>query len=404
MQSEKLIELLLAYLSEREDKTTEISKLTNAEWKALLRLSTHHGVAPLLYHRLSNAGVPDEVFEGLYKAYHSNVFRNIQYYHSLSEVLKRLQGGGIDVIVLKGAYLAKTVYQSQALRAMGDIDLLVKKADLGQAEKILLEMGYGPTERPSIKAQCVAPHLVAFTKKDAFRVEIHWTLFTQPLKIMVDTLWEQTRPFTVAGIQVLSLSPENLLFHLCIHTAVQNGFFGIRFLCDIHNTIRYYQDEIDWEILFHRARQWKAEKAVYLALYVARDCLAASVPEKVLEQFKPDDFNLERVAKTKEIITKDTHPRMINDIATLWKPNKSFREKLSIVLKRIFLPPEMLVKIYHAPENSLRVYFYYPVRLKDLLVRHSGKVWRMLRGDKEMQALMTQENRVSTLMEWMKSN
>ncbi|OAD21586.1 hypothetical protein THIOM_002641, partial [Candidatus Thiomargarita nelsonii] len=151
MQSEKLIELLLAYLSEREDKTTEISKLSNADWKALLRLSTHHGVAPLLYHRLSNAGVkvPDEVFEALYKAYHSNVFRNIQYYHSLSEVLKRLQRGGIDVIVLKGAYLAKTVYQSQALRVIGDIDLLVKKADLGQAEKILLEMGYGPTERPS---------------------------------------------------------------------------------------------------------------------------------------------------------------------------------------------------------------------------------------------------------------
>jgi len=400
MQSEKLIELLLAYLSEREDKTTEISKLSNADWKALLRLSTHHGVAPLLYHRLSNAGVkvPDEVFEGLYKAYHNNVFRNIQYYHSLSEVLKQLQRGGIDVIVLKGAYLAKTVYQSQALRAIGDIDLLVKKADLGQAEKILLEMGYGPTERPSIKAQCADHHLVPFTKKGAFRIEIHWTLIKpkEPFKIMLDSLWEQARPFTIKDIQVLSLSPEDLLFHLCIHTAYQNSFFGIRFLCDIHNTIRYH--EIDWDILFHRAHQWKGEKVVYLVLYLARDWLAASVPEKVLEQFKPDDFNLELVAKTKEIITKDTDPWIRQKhIATLWMPNKSFREKLSLFLKRIFLPPEKLAEIYHAPKNSLRVYFYYPVRLKDLLVRHSGTVWRGLRGDKE-----TQEDRVSMLMDWIK--
>lgn len=404
MQSEKLIELLLGYLSEREDKTTELS---NADWKALLRLSTHHGVAPLLYQHLCNAGVevPDDVFEGLYKAYHNNVFRNIQYYHSLSEVLKQLRAGGIDVIVLKGAYLAKTVYQSQAVRVIGDIDLLVKKADLGQAEKILLEMGYGPTERPSIKAQCAAPHLVPFTKKGAFRVEIHWTLFNpkHPFKIMVDSLWEQACSFTVEDVQVYCLSPENLLFHLCVHTAYTNSFFGIRFLCDIHNTIRSH--EIDWDILFHRARQWKAEKVVYLALYVARDWLATPVPEKVLEQFKPDDFNLELVAKTKEIIIKDTHPRMIHkNLAGLWMPNKSFREKLSLFLKKIFLPPEMLAKMYHAPKNSFGVYFYYPVRLKELLVWHSGRVWRMLRGDKEMQALMRQENRVSVLMDWMRSN
>ncbi|KHD07079.1 hypothetical protein PN36_04710 [Candidatus Thiomargarita nelsonii] len=248
-------------------------------------------------------------------------------------------------------------------------------------------------------------YLEAFTKKDAFRVEIHWTLFNQPFKIMVDTLWEQARPFMVEDVQVYCLSPEDLLFHLCIHTAVQNGFFGIRFLCDIHNTIRYYQDEIDWEILFHLIASRPPMESRESCLSVARDWLATQVPEKVLEQFKPDDFNLELVAKTKEIITKDTNPRIIpENIARLWMPNKSFREKLSIVLKRIFLPPEMLVKIYHAPENSLRVYFYYPVRLKDLLVSHSGTVWRMLRGDKEMQALMTQDNRVSVLMEWMKSN
>jgi hypothetical protein len=324
MPSEKLIELLLAYLSEREDQTPEISK-SDAEWKALLRLSTLHGVAPLFYHRLSNAGVkvPEEVFEGLYKAYHGNVFRNIQYYHELYEVLKRLQRGCIDVIVLKGAHLAKTVYQSQALIVMGDIDLLVKKADLGQAEKILLEMGYGPTERPSIKKQCAEHHhLVTFRKTDAIPIEIHWTIFElmPPFKIRVDMLWKQARAFMVEDVQVYCLSPEDLLFHLCIHTAYQNSFFGIRFLCDIHNTIRYY--EIDWDILFHRAQQWKADKTVYLALYMARDWLATLVPEKVLEQFKPDDFNLELVAKTKEIIIKDTQPRIIENITTLWAPNK----------------------------------------------------------------------------------
>jgi hypothetical protein len=64
----------------------------------------------------------------------------------------------------------------------------------------------------------------------------------------------------------------------------------------------------------------------------------------------------------------------------------------------------MLAEIYQLPKNSLGVYFYYPVHLKNLLAIHSSKVWRSLRGDKEMQALMTQEYRISVLMDWMKSN
>lgn len=410
MPSEKLIDLLLAYLCERLDKTTEISK-SNAEWEALLQLSINHGVAPLFYQHLTNAGtqVPEGVLNSLRKAYHSNVFQNAQYYQQLSEVLKHLQRGGIEIIVLKGAYLAKTVYQSEALRVFGDIDLLVKKADLDPTEKILLEMGYGPTKRPSIKAQCaMSHHLEPFIKKGAFPIEVHWTLFDHklPFKNRVDMLWEQTRPFTVASVQVLSLSPENLLFHLCVHTAYASSFVGVRFLCDIHKTLGYYQDQIDWDDLFDRARQWKAEKAVYIVLYLARDWLGAQVPSPVLDRFKPDDFNLELVANTKKIISIDAIHWVVyeNNFGALWMPNKPYLEKLSIFLKKIFPPLKSLANIYKIPENSLRLYFYYPVHLKCILVKYSGMVWRMLRGDKKTRALMAQNRQVTMLKDWMKSN
>jgi hypothetical protein len=406
MPSEKLIDLLLAFLCERSDK----SKLSNAEWEALSRLATKHGVAPLLYHRLSNANlqVPERVLDALCENYHHNAFKNAQYYQELAEVLKRLQDAGIEVIVLKGAYLAKTVYQPEALRVIGDIDLLVKEADLGQSEKILLEMGYGPTERPSIETQCaMSLHLEPFIKKGAFPIEIHWTLFspTVPFKNRVDILWDQARSFTVATVQVLTLSPEDLLFHLCVHGGYSNRFVGMRFLCDIHNTIRYY--EIDWDLLFHRARQWKAEKALYLTLYTASDWGAANVPEKVFERFKPSDFNLELVVKLKEITRLDiinrwrAHEKFF---AALWIPNKPFREKLSIFLERIFPPLESLAEMYDVPKNSFRIYFYYLVRLKYLLFKYSGMVWRMLRGDKKAQTFIAQNNQITILKDWMKSN
>jgi hypothetical protein len=234
MPSEKLIDLLLAYLCERSDMTAEIGKLSDADWETLLRLCTTQGMAPLLYHRLSNASpspalVPEKILEDLGEIYYHNAFKNVQYYQELSDVLMHLQLGGIEVIVLKGAYLAKTIYQSQALRIIGDIDLLVKVADLEQTEKILFEMGYGPTERPSIKAQCAKHHhLDPFVKKGAYPIEIHWTLQNQPFKITVESLWEQTRPFTVASVQVLTLSPENLLLHLCSATRLTSKTLCIR--------------------------------------------------------------------------------------------------------------------------------------------------------------------------------
>jgi len=407
VSKKKLIKYLLAYVGARADKATKIGKLSDAEWEALLDLATQQGVAPLLYHRLSNTStqMPKAVLIGLRKAYHSNMFKNERYYRELSEVLKQLKRAGMDVIVLKGAYLAKTVYQFEALRVIGDIDLLVKKADLAQAEKILFSMGYGPTERPSIEAQCVkSHHLIIFEKKGAISIEIHWTLSPPvlPFNITVDMLWEQARPFTVADIEVLSLSPEDLLFHLCFHTAYMNTLFGIRFLNDINNTIHCYQNKIDWELLFERATQWKAVNPVYIALYLAKDWLAAEVPEKVLARFKPDDFNLEVLANAKEMLTVDiNHALLSYNLAALWIPKKPFREKLSIFLKHTFPPPDEIADIYHIPANSLRVYYYYLVRLGYLLVRYPVKVWRMLRGDKEIHALATQNNRITLIKEWM---
>jgi len=405
MPSEKMIDFLLAFLCEKSDKL----KLSNAEWETLLPFATQQGVAPLLYQRLTHTQIPPtKILDALCEAYHHNAFKNAQYYQQLSEILKQLQANSIDVILLKGAYLAKTVYQPGAVRVIGDIDLLVKKADLEQTEKILLEMGYGPTERPSLKTQCATSHhLDAFIKKGAFPIEIHWTLFSPllPFEIRVDILWEQARSFTIGDVKILSLSPEDLLFHLCVHAAYSNRFVGMRFLCDIHSTIRYY--DIDWDLLFSRARQWKAEKAVYLALYTAWDWGGAIVPEKVLERFKPSDFNLELVVKIKEI----SHIDIINNwrahekfFAALWLPNKSIREKLSIILKRFFPPLESLADMYDVPKNSWRIYFYYPVRLKYLLVKYSAMVLRILRGEKKAQSFMAQNNQITLLKIWMKSN
>jgi hypothetical protein len=57
--------------------------------------------------------------------------------------------------------------------------------------------------------------------------------------------------------------------------------------------------------------------------------------------------------------------------------------------------------MYPAPSDSIRIYFYYPVRIKDLLLRHGRQVWRLLKGDEEMQDLAKRENDIAPLKDWL---
>jgi len=56
------------------------------------------------------------------------------------------------------------------------------------------------------------------------------------------------------------------------------------------------------------------------------------------------------------------------------------------------------------PSDSPLIYFYYPVRIKDLLLRHGRQAWRLLRGDKETQDLVKQKNEIAYLRDWLMSS
>ena len=129
----------------RADKVTSV--LTDrVDWDTLVQRATRHGIAPLLYRTLSRiddaSAVPRAVREKLRTAYYNNIARNMLLYQELQTVLMAFNASGIDVIVLKGAILAEVVYENIGLRAIGDIDLLVKKEDLGKVKQELIQLEY----------------------------------------------------------------------------------------------------------------------------------------------------------------------------------------------------------------------------------------------------------------------
>ena len=219
-----------------------IEQFGESQWQALVNAAARHGLRPLLYERLATPSdslkIPEAVLRELRESYLKNGLRNQLLYRDLARVLGELREDGIPVIVLKGAHLAALVYPRMALRVMGDIDLLVKRADLKQAASRLRQLGYAFETEVDIEAFLTGfpppMHLPPLFKPPHPRIELHWRIDpAQPLQEELD-LWQRARPARLAGVDTLVLAPEDLVLHLCLHGGSHHLLeLGLRPLCDL---------------------------------------------------------------------------------------------------------------------------------------------------------------------------
>lgn len=379
----------------------------NVGWDRLIERACQHGIEPLLYYNLQRLGVPSAVpraaIEVLRRAYYSNAARNALLYKELHQALSALRETGSAVIVLKGAALAETVYPNRALRPMSDIDLLVRKEEVSRAEAKLSAMGYVFQEHPKGEAWLREQYYHSVFVKDAItsteiHLEIHWHLErpSRPFQINIDGLWDRAVPATIAGVETLVLSPEDLLLHLCLHTCKHKLTGGLRPFCDIAETIRQYGQHLDWGQIQTRASQWQINQYVYLPLQLARKMLGAAVPEPALDALQPEGFDARLLDWAREEILEDkgTSP-IFPDLLQLWQGHR-VKDRVAVLMK--ILSPTVIADYYAIPPASKKRYFYYPVRLKDLLMRYGPVLWRLARRDRQLTGLA---HRKSKLGEWL---
>jgi len=389
---------------------------TLAEWQETVRLARWHGVAPLLHRQLKTmrAQVPEEILQDLRAAYLQSAIRNKQLYRQLTEILECLGQEDIPVIPLKGVYLAEWVYRNWALRPMTDIDLLVRKDDVTRAAEALLAMGYSwagdhivePTQA------MIHHHLPPLVKANCVPLEAHWDLVSRigplkqwadPFTIDLSTVWQRARPVIIAGMSVQVLSTEDLLLHLCIHTAYHHGF-GVRLcaLFDIAEVIRCYQGEMDWRLVCQSARQWGIGRSVYLTLCLTKELLQVPVPPDVLETFKPQEFDPRLTLWAKEQILRDRDgaPADSLNITRVWRA-AGLRGKIVNLLKIMFPPPQMIAALYSRSPRDKRIYLYYWVRFKDLMLKYFHFLWKLLLRDRATVAHVDRDEQTNALVDWL---
>ncbi len=222
-------------------------------------------------------------------------------WEEIKPVLESFKEDGIEVILLKGVALAELVYKNLALRPMYDIDLLIKKEDLPQIDEKMRNFGYSTNEnyRNSLCYSSIDYLNSIEYRNKVVPIHFHWHLVNSTLpafmyasKIDMERIWKEAIPVEISGTKAFSLAPHHLLIHLSEHASKPgHSLSRLILLCDIAETIKAYQEELNWELLIDEARRFNLERPLYYSLEITSRVIGLdSIPGDILGELMPKNL------------------------------------------------------------------------------------------------------------------
>jgi hypothetical protein len=277
------------------------------DWEPVLQLARDHRVTPLLYAHLKGADagvVPSDVLQTLREEFQENAARTLRLAAEIRRILDLLAQEGIAAVSFKGLTLAAAYYGNLALREAGDIDLLIHRADIVKARRLMMDKGFRPIfptaseaearylsaltderERKYLLSHC-EHHLV--DEAGGVNVDLHWAITLREFSLPLDAevLWSRLQTTTLAGKPMPTLSAEDLLFVLCINGG-KDCWRRLDRVCDVAQVL-HTRPDLEWERVVSEARRVGGLRILLLGLLLASDLLDAALPELVARELARD--------------------------------------------------------------------------------------------------------------------
>ncbi|HEY6119230.1 MAG TPA: nucleotidyltransferase family protein [Pyrinomonadaceae bacterium] len=197
--------------------------LTEAELNEVTPLLFGSGAAALGWWRVRHTALRDTPSgEVLQQGYRLQSLQATIQEQNIKKIFRLLRQAGVEPVLGKG-WAAANLYPDRALRAYGDIDLLVRPADVARAGKVV------QSEEAS----------------DCW-VDLH-SSFWELSDRSVDKLFERSCLLDLDGDQIRVLSNEDHLTLLSIHL-LKHGAWRPLWLCDIGAALESLPGTFDWSV------------------------------------------------------------------------------------------------------------------------------------------------------------
>jgi hypothetical protein len=262
------------------------------DWDWLIERAVTHRVGALVAARVAGCAVADGP-PGSARARLDDIRREAAEraaaaQQTLRELAAALDERRIPFLLVKGSILAELVYGDPLIRPFYDVDVIVRREALADAEALLRSWHYrmdgawpllgrrpaAPSARDAGDVAARRFYLRVFhnlsyapARGDARRpIELHWHIVPHGrLRVREEQLWARTCAVQVAGVALQALDTEATVIHLAVH-ALEAWFHGFKLLhlCDVAWTVSAW--EVRHAGLWALADAWGAGYHVELAL------------------------------------------------------------------------------------------------------------------------------------------
>jgi hypothetical protein len=356
--------------AENKVMETEIKRI---DWNSFLERARENGVSAIISLRLNEAknlfpDVPSVISEELKKDYYLNAAKNTLIFEELRKVLKAFKEDGLQVIVLKGAALASTVYKNLALRPMTDVDLLVNQEDLLLADERLKVLGYMPSDRSANDINFFPSYLTSLDYRNSsqnspsFHVHWHFVNSTVPNEsyinyVKMENIWRDAEKADIAGVETLVMAPHHLIIHLSEHALrVSHSASKLCYFCDLNEAVNFCGSRLDWNKLVDESFKFYLNRMVYLGLYFTSQFLDTRIPEDVLSKLRPERLSLGEKIFVRSVLNN----RRFSGLSYLvhLAMNRGLSRKMKFVWRTFFPPRQILAqKNYCRPEKISSIHY-----------------------------------------------
>jgi hypothetical protein len=287
-----------------EQLSRQIESFTS--WQELPAQAELHGMAPLLWHHIHQAGISiplktEQTLKGLYIRQRVFIQAHTQV---LVEINSLFEQAGIRALVLKGLALAYQYYPDPALRPVSDIDLLLKQADVLPALDLLAGAGFRVDNPPhahlhwraaqmSRPSGLIPKELTADSPPRAgirTHVELHHYDPRQrtPNDNSPDDEFAgfDAPPHTLLiGEHVIyTPAPMDTLNYLCRHfkrhllAGTADKPLQLKWVADIVSLVEYHAETMDWDYLRQHDKALMQRLEVFYSLTPMPECSAKIIP------------------------------------------------------------------------------------------------------------------------------
>lgn len=235
----------------------------------ILREARMFSMSALIYYLVKTAGMqadlPNLFVDTLRREAAHAALHNLLLQHETMQILQKFEVAAIEVMPIKGIFLAVEYFGELSARSTTDIDLVIRPTSMSLAIQCLEALGYKPV--PSIQGH----FHTTFCKRNQFGdpmiyVELHWNVIDEATaQVDMEDFWRVAVPFSEKYLFLKKLPLNETFYLLCLH-GISHKLDSPRYLADIMFFLSRWGAKLDLESIFALAKRHKTYRRTLLIL------------------------------------------------------------------------------------------------------------------------------------------